>query len=197
MSETIPPRKVVTIFGSSKPEPGDPEYELAQKLGGLIAKAGFTICNGGYGGTMEAAARGAKEASGSTIGVTMESVNPQANQWVDRTIVVKTLIDRLMKLIEFGDAYVVLRGGTGTLLELAAVWELMNKRMIRSRPVIVIGKFWDSTVETVKKELSLEGLEWSAKYVRVVANPEECVKVLKELLRQELTSPYVGSPKSL
>jgi predicted Rossmann-fold nucleotide-binding protein len=88
-----------------------------------------------------------------------------------------------MKLIELGDAYVVLRGGTGTLLELAAVWELMNKRMLRSRPVVVVGKFWDSTVETVKKELSLEGLEWSAKHVRVVENPEECVKVLKELLR--------------
>jgi predicted Rossmann-fold nucleotide-binding protein len=132
---------------------------------------------------MEAAARGAKEASGSTIGVTMESVNPQANQWIDKTIVVRTLIDRLMKLIELGDAYVVLRGGTGTLLELAAVWELMNKRMIRSRPVVVVGKFWDSTVETVKKELGIEGLEWCANYVRVVKDPEECVKALKELLR--------------
>jgi uncharacterized protein (TIGR00730 family) len=183
MSESIPLRKVVTIFGSSKPQTGEPDYELARRVGGLVAKAGFTICNGGYGGIMEATARGAKEASGSTIGVTMDSVNPQANQWIDKTIVVRTLIDRLMKLIELGDAYVVLRGGTGTLLELAAVWELMNKRMMRSRPVVVIGKFWDSTVETVKKELSLEGLEWSAKYVRVVENPEECVKALKELLK--------------
>jgi uncharacterized protein (TIGR00730 family) len=183
MSESAPSGKVVTIFGSSKPQPGEPEYELARKLGGLIANAGFSICNGGYGGTMEAAARGAREANGSTIGVTMESVNPQANQWIDRTIVVKTLIDRLMKLIELGDAYVVLRGGTGTLLELAAVWELMNKQMMRSRLVVVVGKFWDSTVETVKKELSLEGLEWSARHVRVVKDPEECVKALKEFLR--------------
>jgi uncharacterized protein (TIGR00730 family) len=183
MNQSKPSGKVVTVFGSSKPQPGEHEYELARKLGGLIAKAGFTICNGGYGGTMEAAARGAKEAGGSTTGVTMESVNPQANQWIDKTIVVKTLIDRLMKLVELGDAYVVLRGGTGTLLELAAVWELMNKRMIRSRPVVVIGKFWDSTVETVKKELGFEGSEWSARHVRVVKNPEECVGALKELLR--------------
>jgi uncharacterized protein (TIGR00730 family) len=183
MNQSTPSGKVVTLFGSSKPQPGEPEYEIARKLGGLIAKAGFTICNGGYGGTMEAAARGAREAGGSTIGVTMESVNPQANQWIDKTIVVKTLIDRLMKLIELGDAYVVLRGGTGTLLELAAVWELMNKRMIRSRPMVVVGAFWDSTVETVKKELGLEGSEWTAEFVRVVKNPEECVAVLKELLR--------------
>jgi uncharacterized protein (TIGR00730 family) len=175
--------KVVTIFGSSKPEQGEPGYQLAHKVGTLLAGAGFTICNGGYSGTMEGTARGAKEAGGPTIGVTMEFIKPQANQWIDKTIVVKTLVDRLMKLIELGDAYVVLRGGTGTLLELAAVWELMNKRVIGSRPVVVVGEFWDSTVETVKRELTLEGLEWSAKYVTVAKTPEECVRVLKELLR--------------
>jgi uncharacterized protein (TIGR00730 family) len=175
--------KVVTIFGSSKPQQGEPEYLLALELGRLIASAGFTICNGGYGGTMEGTARGAKEAGGSTIGVTMEFVKTQANQWIDKTIVVKTLVDRLMKLIELGDAYAVLRGGTGTLLELAAVWELMNKRVIRSRPVVVVGEFWDSTVETVKRELTLEGLEWSTKHVTLAKTPEECVRVLKDLLR--------------
>jgi uncharacterized protein (TIGR00730 family) len=175
------PPKVVTIFGSSKPQVGEPDYQLAHRVGTLLAAAGFAVCNGGYGGTMEAAARGAKEAGGSTIGVTMEFVRPQANQWIDKTIVVKTLVDRLMKLIELGDAYVVLRGGTGTLLELAAVWELMNKRVIKSRPVVV-GDFWNSTVETVKRELTLEGSEWSAQYVTVAKTPEECVRVLKELM---------------
>jgi uncharacterized protein (TIGR00730 family) len=183
MSEAIPSGKVVTIFGSSKPQTGNREYEVAREVGRLLAEAGFTICNGGYGGTMEAAARGAKEAGGSTIGVTMEFVNPQANQWVDKTIVVKTLVDRLMKLIELGDAYVVLRGGTGTLLELAAVWELMNKRVIRSRPVIVVGQFWNPTVEMVKRQLSFEGSERSAKCVTIAKTPEECVKVLKDFLR--------------
>ncbi|MGA9365561.1 MAG: LOG family protein [Bacteroidota bacterium] len=175
--------KVVTIFGSSKPHQGEPDYLLARELGRLIASAGYTICNGGYGGTMEAAARGAKEAGGLTIGVTMEFIRPQANQWTDKIIVVKTLVDRLMKLIELGDAYVALRGGTGTLLELAAVWELMNKRVIKSRPVVVVGEFWTSTVETVKRELTLEGLEWSTKHVTVAKTPEECVRVLKDLLR--------------
>lgn len=182
MGKDIPSGKVVTIFGSSKPQAGEPDYEIARKLGRLLAEAGFTICNGGYGGTMEAAARGAKEAGGSTIGVTMEFVNPRANQWTDETIVVKSLVDRLMKLIELGDAYVVLRGGTGTLLELAAVWELMNKRAIRSRPVVVVGEFWNSTVETVKRELRFEGLEWRAKNVIVVRNPRECTGVLTEKL---------------
>jgi uncharacterized protein (TIGR00730 family) len=194
MTESIRTGKVVAIFGSSKPPEGDPDYRLARKLGTLLASAGFTVCDGGYGGTMEAAARGAKEVGGTTIGVTMESVNPVANRWIDKTIVVRTLVERLMKLIELGDAYVALRGGTGTLLELAAVWELMNKQVIASRPVVVVGEFWGSTVETVKRELSLEGLEWSTKYVTQVRNPEECVNALKELLSEELTSPCGPSP---
>jgi uncharacterized protein (TIGR00730 family) len=183
MSGDTPSGKVVTIFGSSRPQAGEPDYEVARKLGRLLAEAGFTVCNGGYGGTMEATARGAKEAGGSTVGITMEFVNPQANQWIDKTIVAKTLVDRLMKLVEIGDAYIVLRGGTGTLLELAAVWELMNKRVIKSRWVVAVGKFWNSTIETVKKELSLEGSEWSAKHVTVVSDPEDCVRILKDLLR--------------
>lgn len=175
--------KVVTIFGSSRTQPGDTGYEVALELGKFLAQAGFTICNGGYGGTMEAAARGAKEAGGSTIGVTMEFVSIQANPWIDRNIVVKTLLDRLLKLIELGDAYVVLRGGTGTLLELASVWELMNKKVIRERPVLILGDFWNSTIDTVKRELTFEALEWSSRHVPLVRDAEECVKVLKERLR--------------
>ena len=175
--------RVVTIFGSSRTQPGDTQYEIALELGKLLAQAGFTICNGGYGGTMEAAARGAKEAGGSTIGVTTEFVSIQANPWIDRNIVVKTLTDRLLKLIELGDAYVVLRGGTGTLLELASVWELMNKKVIRERPMIVLGDFWSAAIETVKKELTIEGLEWSSQHVTLVRDADECVKVLKGRLR--------------
>jgi len=174
--------KVIVIFGSSGLQPGSEEYDMAWKLGQLLASAGFTICNGGYGGAMEATARGAKEAGGKTIGVTMDFVSTQPNPWIDRNIVVKTLVDRLLKLIELGDGYVVLRGGTGTLLELASIWELMNKKVIPEKPVVVVGDFWDSTIDTVKKELTREGLEASAKYISVVKNPEECLRVLTDSL---------------
>lgn len=174
--------KIITIFGSSRPKAGEHEYEVARELGKLLATAGFTICNGGYGGTMEAAARGAKEAGGTTIGVTMEFVSTQANPWIDKNIVVKTLVDRLLKLIELGDAYVVLRGATGTLLELAGVWELINKRVIRQKTIVVLGEFWSNLVQTLKDELLLDGAVNSTHYVRVVETPKECVKTLVDIL---------------
>lgn len=110
----------VTIFGSSRPLPGSEEYRIAQETGAMLASGGFTICNGGYGGTMEAAARGAHEAGGHTVGVTAGIFDRRANKWIKEVVSTNTLVERLLKLIELGDAYVLLRGGTGTLLELAA-----------------------------------------------------------------------------
>ena len=51
---------VVTVFGSSRPHEGDADYEEARILGRCLAKHGFFVCSGGYGGVMEAVSRGAK-----------------------------------------------------------------------------------------------------------------------------------------
>ncbi len=171
--------KVIVIFGSSGLQPGSEEYGIAWKLGGLLASAGFTICNGGYGGAMEATARGAKEAGGKTIGVTMDFVSTQPNPWIDRNIVVKTLVDRLLKLIELGEAYVVLPGGTGTLLELAAVWELARKQVMPRKPIVVLGDFWRRTIETVEREPGAPGFAKPSEPLTIVGTPEECVECLK------------------
>lgn len=168
----------VAVFGSSLPKPGDPEYQTAYEVGKVLAQAGFAICNGGYSGTMEASACGAKESGGLTIGVVAKFFSTTANSYIDKKIVVETLVDRLMKLIELGDAYVVLRGGTGTLVELALVWEFMNKGVIRQKPIVVVGTFWIPVVDTLKTEFLSEGLHSQAEYVTIVATPEECRTVL-------------------
>lgn len=173
---------MVTIFGSSQPQRGEKDYQLAYKLGKQLAHAGFTICNGGYGGTMEAAARGAKEVGGTTIGVTCEFFNRTANPYIDRVVEEKTLVDRLLKLVQLGDAYVVLKGGTGTLLEFACIWEFMNKNVIPEKPIVTVGKFWNNLIATLKEELIVEGLGDSTRYVTVVETPEQCAKFLKEKL---------------
>ena len=62
--------KTITIFGTGRAKLGGTAYTLAYSTGKLLAHAGFTIANGGYGGTMLAAAKGAAEAGGNIIGVT-------------------------------------------------------------------------------------------------------------------------------
>jgi uncharacterized protein (TIGR00730 family) len=174
--------KVITIFGSSRPVEGDKEYQLAYEVGKQLSLAGFTVCNGGFGGIMEASARGAKEAGGKTIGVTFNIKGRSANPWIDENIHVSALIDRMMKLVELGNAYVVLKGGTGTLLELAAVWEFINKGLLAEKPIVIVGDFWQNVVETLRVELLWEGVGDCTKFIRCAPSPEECASFLKRQL---------------
>jgi hypothetical protein len=143
--------RIITIFGTAKAKAGDSTYKLAYKVGKLLAEAGFSIANGGYGGTMEATAKGATEVGGKTIGVTCSAFGGvSANKYISREIVTSSLDERLYTLIKLGEAYVVLPGGTGTLLELAKVWELRNKGFLnRGKPFILVGEFWRQVVDLV------------------------------------------------
>jgi uncharacterized protein (TIGR00725 family) len=175
-------KKVVSIFGSSRPHEGEAEYSEALALGHALAEAGFVVCNGGYGGIMEASARGAKEAGGETIGVTVETFVRSANRWIDREIRKPTLIERLAVLVDSADAYVVLKGGTGTLLELAYVWEFINKRFMAEKPIIALGHFWSGVVTTLKDELLWEGLGDCTKFIQEADSPQRCATMLKQKL---------------
>ncbi len=184
MMNRVTGSRVVTVFGSSKPREGEIEYETAREVGGLLAEAGFTVCNGGYGGIMEASARGAREAGGATIGVVARVFSRAPNSFIQRKILKTSLVDRLMKLIDLGDAYVVLPGGTGTLVELAMVWELMNKHLAAEKPIVVVGSFWTPVIKTLNEELAYEGRGFATKHVKVVSTPKKCVEVLKKRLRK-------------
>lgn len=150
-------KPVVTVFGSSAPQPGSPAYLAAFELGRCVAENGWQLCNGGYGGTMEAAARGAATAGGRTIGVICSGLGPyRPNRYIRECIRTRTLFDRLKLLIRTGRAYVVLPGGTGTLVELALVLEHFNKSMFPShRPLILLGEDWLPVIECSTRERPL------------------------------------------
>lgn len=174
----------VTVFGSSRCAEGSEEYRLAYELGKALATAGHSVCNGGFGGTMEACARGAKESGGRTIGITIRLFGQSANPWIDRAIEADTLVERLLKLIERGDAFVTLRGGTGTLLELAAVWEMMNKGIIRARPLFTFQPFWTPLLRMMHEEITVERFGPPVT-VHEVQTPEECIRILGQTTREQ------------
>ena len=149
-------RSIITVFGSSAPQEIEPAYQSAYRLGRVLAGAGWTVCNGGYGGTMEAAARGAVEAGGHTIGVTCSAFGRSgANPYIRQEVPTFDLLTRLNTLIRLGRGYVVLPGGTGTLLELSCVWEMTNKSIWKvRRPIVLLGRFWEPVLECVCRETS-------------------------------------------
>jgi len=167
----------ITIFGTGRAKEGDSAYKLAYETGRLLAQAGFIIANGGYGGTMLAAAKGASEAGGEVIGVTcLAFKSSKANEYVTREVVTASLDERLDKLIQLGRAYVVLPGGTGTLLELAKVWELKNKGFLKTdKLIILLGEYWKPLVELVASDDPD-----SSRFVEHADEPQQVIELIED-----------------
>jgi uncharacterized protein (TIGR00725 family) len=152
--------KIITVFGSSRPKDGHADYLEALKLGGALAAAGFAVCTGGYGGVMEAVSRGAREYGGRVLAVTANFFHSPTNRWVEEETRVDTWQDRLFELVRLGDGYVACKGGTGTLVELAVVWEMLNKKAMSERPFVVLGNFWQPILERVREVEHGQASRW-------------------------------------
>ena len=148
--------KIITIFGSSLPEEGNDEFETAYKLGCLLAKKGFSVCTGGYGGIMEAVSKGAVDNRQKAIGITLNYAKSKPNKYLTDEVICTSLFERITKLIEYGEAYIVLQGGTGTLLELAAIWEFMNKNLLPVKPIACHSIMWKQVGQVIDKQIEKE-----------------------------------------
>src|SRR6266508_4733132 len=148
----------VSVFGGSQPKEDDAAYAEAQELGRLLAQRGHTVLTGGYIGTMEAVSRGAHEAGGHVIGVTCADIERWrpigANGWGKEELRKETLIERLHSLIHESDAAFALPGGAGTLTEVALMWNLMIVESLHRRPLILIGRGWQSTFDQFFREFN-------------------------------------------
>jgi predicted Rossmann-fold nucleotide-binding protein len=96
------------------------------------------------------------------VGVTCAIWPSPANRWIAEEVRTRSFLERLTTLIERGDAYVVLPGGTGTLAELALVWEMMNKSTLSKtvggrKPLLVMVPYWQPVIECLNQETSLGG----------------------------------------
>jgi len=180
-------QRIITVFGSSRPREGDFDYEQARGLGRALASAGFAVCSGGYGGVMAAASRGAKEAGGKTYGVTAAFFkSAKRNAWIDEEVRMTTWQERLFELIERGDGFVACKGGTGTLVELAVVWEMLNKAVMQPKPFATLGTFWQPILECVRDVELGHPTPWgeaNGRLVHVAATPEDVTRFLKEKLQ--------------
>lgn len=148
--------KTVTIFGSSLPKPGQQEYEQAYLLSKLLGNAGISVCSGGYQGIMDAVSKGAVETGMNAIGVTVDIFGAIPSKYLSKEIETNSLFERLGKLLEIGDAYIVLPGGTGTMLELTLVWEKLNKSLLPEKPFACVGKLWKNIVAEMEFRIAFE-----------------------------------------
>lgn len=174
--------KTVAVFGGYEHETGDPVYAMAEELGRRIAEQGWTLLNGGYGGSMEASGRGAKLAGGRVIGVTCASLSRRPNQYVDEAVPTPDLWARIRVMLEQSDAFLALPGATGTLAEIAMTWEFLAKGFMPPKPLVLVGAFWrplyDLLIPHAHARPAAGGM------VRCAPSPAEAIDILTELLKE-------------
>ena len=107
------------------------------------------------------------------------------NPWIDVEVRMVTWQERLFELIRLADGFVACKGGTGTLVELAVVWEMLNKSVMTAKPFAALGDFWHPIIERVRVVETAHHSPWGEakeRLVHVAATPEEVVPYLRSKL---------------
>jgi len=176
----------VSIFGSARTRPEDPQYKKAQEIAARFVKEGFAVITGGGGGIMEAANRGASEAGGTSVGLNIrlpfeQKPNPYANVQLE----FKYFFIRKVMFIKYAAAYVVLPGGFGTLDELFEVMTLVQTQRIRPFPIILAGvDYWSGLLEWIKSQLLSRHLisPDNMNIIQLLDSPEEIVATVSKIV---------------
>jgi hypothetical protein len=174
--------KQISYFGFADAAPNDPLYKEAYECAKFLTKKGFVAINGGGPGVMRAVSEGAKAVGGKAIGVTFypeditnyEGRDPENP--MDEEIETKNYLERTMKLLELGDAYVIFRGGTGTISEFGMAWGLARLYFGRHKPLILYGEFWNEIIKDFKKNMRIRPED--LKVYKVVKTPLEAYKAI-------------------
>ena len=148
----------VTIFGSARTDPDHWVYAAVRDLAAELTRLGCDIITGGGPGLMKAANEGAKTAGSDTdrssVGIRVslpfeQDVNPFVSQVFEH----RTFFSRLHHFVLVSDAFVVVPGGIGTVLETMMIWQLLQVRKLHETPLVLIGAMWEELVEWGRKSM--------------------------------------------
>jgi uncharacterized protein (TIGR00725 family) len=143
----------VAVIGS-----GPEHEERAEEVGRLLAERGCTVVGGGLSEVMAAAARGAKAAGGTTIGILPGEARTDANEWIDHAVVTGIGHARNLAVAASGDAVIAVGGAWGTLAEIGLAGVL-------GRPVVILEPGWE--IEGVPRAATpAEAVEFALAAVR-------------------------------
>jgi uncharacterized protein (TIGR00730 family) len=148
----------VTIFGSARAQPGTYVYTEVKRVATALAEMGCDIITGGGPGLMQAANEGAAAAKAPernrSVGIRVDLPFEQdVNPFVEQAFEHKTFFTRLHHFVLTSDAFLVVPGGIGTVLELMMVWQLLQVRHVHGTPLILVGKMWAALVDWARTHL--------------------------------------------
>lgn len=179
----------VTIFGSARAKPGSFVYEEVKRVAAALAELGCDIVTGGGPGLMQAANEGAASKDAPerhrSVGIRVDLPFEQTvNPFVEQAFEHKTFFTRLHHFVLTSDAYVVVPGGIGTVLELSMVWQLLQVRHLHDTPLVLVGHMWQELVDWARKnllkpELNLANQE-DINIPQCVASADEAIALIRD-----------------
>ncbi len=149
----------VAVFGSARTPPGDPDYEAAVEIGRLLAQRDRAVITGGGPGVMEAANKGAHEAGGLSIGLTIELPKEQGrNPYVNLGVDFRYFFVRKTMFVKYSEAFIVMPGGFGTLDELFEALVLIQTGKVRDFPLVLYRRaHWEGLIDWMRQVTLDEG----------------------------------------
>jgi len=148
----------VSFFGSARAQPGQPYYELARETAREISEAGFAVITGGGGGIMEAANKGAGQASGESIGLNIElPIEQKPNKFQNLSLHFRYFFCRKVMFLKYAHGFIVFPGGFGTMDEFFESLVLIQTLRQASFPVILMGsEYWAGLIDWMKQTMLKE-----------------------------------------
>ena len=175
-------RPAVSIFGSARTPPDHPYYQLTEQIARELSDAGFTVISGGGPGLMEAANKGAYHGRSLSVGLNIQLPHEQqTNAYQDVSQSFRHFFARKVMFVKFASAYVVMPGGFGTLDELMEALTLVQTRMIRPMPIILVhSAYWSGLMDWIRGTLVAEKMidPEDVDLIQLVDRPEEVVKAI-------------------
>ena len=172
----------ISVFGSARVGPGDPEYAAAERLGAALARAGYAVITGGGPGAMAAANKGASQAGGVSVGLGIElPLEAGLNEWVDVGINFRYFFARKTMFVKYAQGFVVLPGGFGTFDELFEAVTLVQTEKVTSFPVVLMGaSYWSGLLDWLKTTVMADGKidEADLAILDLTDDPDEAVRIV-------------------
>jgi uncharacterized protein (TIGR00730 family) len=149
----------VSVFGSARTKPADPNYTLGVAVGRALVQAGYAVITGGGPGAMEAANKGALEAGGVSVGLGIELPFEQGlNRYVDLGVNFRYFFARKTMFVKYAQGFIVLPGGFGTLDELFEAVTLVQTRKVTSFPLVLLGTaYWGGLLHWLRETAAATG----------------------------------------
>ncbi len=179
----------VSVFGSARTRKGSANYQLGEEIGRQLVRAGYAVITGGGPGTMEAANKGAKDAGGKSVGLSIDlPFELEANAYLTHELWFNYFFVRKVMFVKYAAGFIVLPGGLGTLDEFYEAITLIQTQKIKPFPIVLMGRdYWQGLIEWMRAPMLKNGLisPEDLRLFFLTDDPKEAVAFIRDFHRRK------------